>query len=163
EATDEQEQRRRAFSAFRELLQRLADRRLLVLALDDLQWGDRDSALLLKALLRPPDPPPLLLLGCYRPEDPDRRPFFQECPDPAAQRTLRLEALTEPETRDLAKQLLSQRGWIDAEARSEACARASQGSPGFLEILAQHPPPDGGTVTFESVVAARVELLPEAA
>jgi tetratricopeptide (TPR) repeat protein len=63
---DEHELRLQAFGAFVELLARIRDRRPLVLYLDDMQWSDRDSALLLERLFAGAGAPRVLLIVCQR-------------------------------------------------------------------------------------------------
>ena len=65
---DMHELRQGAFTALRHVLKRLAVKRELVIFLDDLQWSDLDSLRLLADIMRPPDPPALLLLFCTRVE-----------------------------------------------------------------------------------------------
>jgi hypothetical protein len=63
--------RQRAFAALRALVQALAASSPLVIHLDDLQWGDVDSAQLLLELLAAPAPAPLLFIASYRTADKD--------------------------------------------------------------------------------------------
>lgn len=58
--------RRRAFSALRKVLRALGKQSELVIFVDDLQWGDLDSALGFEELLRQPDPPRLFLISTHR-------------------------------------------------------------------------------------------------
>jgi tRNA A-37 threonylcarbamoyl transferase component Bud32 len=155
---DEREQRRRAHLALRELLRRLARRQPLVLIIDDLQWGDRDSAGLLAELLRPPEAPPFLLLGCFRSEERESSPLLQALLDSAGQleagasRELEVAELDPDAAAALARHLLAERGRprsedsgigaTEVEAAdallARSIARESQGSPFFVGELVEH-------------------------
>ncbi len=133
---DPHELRRRAFAALRDLLGRLAAVQTLVLYIDDLQWGDADSAALLSDLLAPPDPPPLLLLCCYRSEYGDTSPCLRALRQQPGRRELEVELLAEQDARRLALELLG-RDDPPAQAHAGLMARESGGSPYFLQALVQ--------------------------
>ena len=131
---DTLELRRRAFVALRELLGRLAERLPLVLVIDDLQWGDADSASLLGELLRPPDAPALLLIACYRTEEISTSPTLTRLlplrelvGSKAYLSEVEVTELSEAEAGELASRLLGP----DAEGRrtrSERIAREAGGN-----------------------------------
>jgi hypothetical protein len=176
EVSDPQEVRRRALAALRELLARLGDRRPLVLAIDDLQWGDEDSAALLADLLRPPDPPTLLLLLCYRSEETASSPCLHALlkmhglDDGLQRRDLAVEPLTTDERRELALSLLDSQDET-AAARADVIARQSGGYPFFVYELVQFVQADvrptercaepAGDITLSEVLWTRILRLPE--
>jgi tetratricopeptide (TPR) repeat protein len=173
EIPDSLELRRRAFGALRELLVRLADRRPLVLYIDDLQWGDVDSAALLEDLLRPPDPPVLLLIGCYRSEEAKTSPLLKTIlPKRLAvdqsleMRDIVLGELSATEANELARVLVKGEP-LERESRAGAIARESGGNPYFIEELVRFSQTDAEPmvtdVTFDHVIETRVSRLPEVA
>lgn len=168
---DPHELRRRALSALRELLARLGDRCPLVLAIDDLQWGDMDSLAVVTEILRPPDPPVLLLVGCYRVEDIESTPFLQAILAPTAdlgltRHDLAVEPLSLVESEELVRRLVGGSG-PSFERQVAAIARESAGNPLFVVELArafQHetnPTGAGRALTLDEVLLARVARLPE--
>jgi len=160
---DSQEVRRRAFAALREMMARIADEHSLVLFLDDLQWGDRDSASLIGELLRPPDAPPLLLVGTYRPEEAEESAFLLELNKLHAERSvgelreLALDELPREDAEDLARVVA---GGDALPQRIEAIAREAAGSPFFIQELARYAEDVGETGSLDDVIRARVSRLP---
>jgi serine/threonine protein kinase len=176
EIRDSQELRRRAFAALRELLSRMTDDRRVILFLDDVQWGDRDSASLLAELLRPPDAPPLFVIAAHRTEEAESSPLLTELKKIrdaehtalGEVRELSLEMLSDGEARDLARTLLHEPG--GAGGRAEALARESKGSPFFIVELARYSESTGlatgdyggaSEMALDHVIQSRIELLPE--
>lgn len=126
------------FSALRELLQRLSERHRLVVAIDDLQWADAESLALLEELLRPPDPPALLLLCTARMSnerseevDSGLKNLLQLSPHA---QLISLTNLARDEAEALARQLLPEA----SQALAPSIAERSEGHPIFVEALAQH-------------------------
>jgi hypothetical protein len=136
---DAHEMRRRAFTAFRELLTRIADQRPLVIVLDDLQWGDTDSAALLRELLRQPDAPSALVIACYRSDELEGSLFlprlFAADVDLGTEiRKIALHELTEEDGRLLTAALLRAAGDVREDAIDHIVREAS-GSPLFIDQL----------------------------
>jgi serine/threonine protein kinase len=84
---DAAELRRIGLAGLRELIQRLSARKPIVVSIDDFQWADVDSVRLLNSLMRPPNPPALLVMLAFR-EDlelrPSSRDALAELTEPAA-------------------------------------------------------------------------------
>lgn len=139
EIPDSQELRRRAFNALRELLARLAAKNPLILFIDDLQWGDLDSAGLLIELLQPPNPPPFLLLTTYRSEEIKTSPFLTTFL-PLREKTeveikdLAIKELSKEEAKKLAIALLGKENKELLEL-AEMIAQESKGNPFFVDEL----------------------------
>ncbi|MBI1816307.1 MAG: AAA family ATPase [Deltaproteobacteria bacterium] len=140
DAAEPYELRRRGFAALRELLARIGDRQPLVLWIDDLQWGDADSAALLRELLRPPDPPVMLLVLSYRGEDRESAPLADtlkmvssDLPDKALRRIV-LSPLSPTEAHDLAARLSN----TPADNQIAAIASQANGSPFLVTQLARY-------------------------
>jgi tetratricopeptide (TPR) repeat protein len=167
-ALERHEIRRRAFQAVRELLSRLGDHVPLVLAIDDLQWGDRDSADLLAEILRQPDGPVLLLIVAYRGEYLERSQGLRVLlstieSQQVARFSVQLAPLGGEETHELAERLLSGSGIENADLVN-SIARESQGNAYFVRELVQNATEERltGGIQLGSVILDRVASLPDA-
>jgi serine/threonine protein kinase/tetratricopeptide (TPR) repeat protein len=160
---DPQALRQRAFVALRDLLAQIARRHPLVIFIDDVQWGDSDSAALLLELMRPPYAPPLLLVMTYREEDSGTNEFLHETsalwPAGAEVRDQPVGPLDEEEARHLALALLGAASDSVRELAA-AVARESGGSPFLVEELARGAGGDHvlGAVDVAGVAATELTL-----
>ncbi|MCI0487689.1 MAG: AAA family ATPase, partial [Blastocatellia bacterium] len=163
------ELRRRAWAALRELLARLADRHPLALSIDDLQWADADSIALLDDLLRPPDPPRLLLLASFRSEEIESKPFLKALLRQTGSETyreLQVGPLKKKEARSLAESLLPAE-MPGIHQFSDTIVREAEGNPFFVEELARYAltAEKAATtgITLAEMLESRMARLPDGA
>lgn len=164
------EVRQVAFEALRLLLTQLADKSPLVLWIDDAQWADADSAVLLSTLFRPPAAPRAMIILCYRSEhpvsslplldDPSLRPWADTV------RSIPLAPLPSEVARQLAAQ--SSRNLALKPALLEQVVQEAEGSPLLVRQLAQHAATCEGadlspSFSLPDVLSVRVQALPPAA
>ncbi len=129
---DPHTRRARVIGAITESLARIADRRRLIVVIDDLQWADAETLATLSGIVGSPDAPSMLLIATWRPLAPDLAP-----PAPfAAAPTIRLEPLDPDDAAELARALLKRVG--HATTNAAELARESGGHPLLLDLLVDH-------------------------
>lgn len=165
---DPQEVRRQAFAGLRELLNSLSLRVPLVIHIDDLQWGDIDSAYLLSDLIRPPTAPGVLWILAHRSEDAGNASLatLEEALARAGAPVHRMAVhpLTEAETGELVVQLLGG----ESGDRTREIFQESQGNPYFVAELVQairsgEEATRGAGLTLDGLIRSRVLRLPAGA
>ncbi len=146
-ADDPDAERRRLFDAVRDWLAAVAARRPVLLMLDDLQWADRSSLLLLRHLLADPPEDPVLVVVTRRDTDVDgtdprqAEPVFED----AEITHVAMAGLTPEAVRHLVAGALG-RPVHDGDGEAEVAdwlAAETAGNPLFLhEILGALDPAD---------------------
>jgi hypothetical protein len=159
---DPQELRRRAFAGLRSLLRNLAAIAPVVIAIDDLQWGDADSAVFLAELIHHPEPVPLLLILLHRAGDEAGVVAQVREPQPGLPRgDVRILDLA-PLAPDEAHQLVRALGG-GTDTTSEQLVREAGGHPLFLAELARAAGAREDFASLEQLIERRVVALPAAA
>lgn len=171
------EQRRRAFDALKLALSGLARHRPLLVVVEDLQFGDLDSARLFAHLLEPPHAVPMLLLGTARKGEATAKAIV-EVVSAAALRSnlptlmLELRPLERPAAERFAEALLSSSpgtlGWGGAiSERAVELAQDAGGNPLLMQELVSLTPdtlasgrlPEEGEAKLAALLAQRVDEL----
>ena len=173
---DPEELRNQAFVAFCELLRRMARLQPVVIFIDDLQWADRDSFALLRALTQQPGAPPVLLVTAARkvPEGSPVEPLLHEFQDQAGLETITLGPLSPESTRTLVDNLLDP-DEIEPAVRhriADSAVQEAGGNPFFAVELVHHLRTvvlprggpdvqlDGSVYHLEGMILERVGSLP---
>ena len=168
----ERQVRYRAFYALRELFKNIGKTTAIVIFLDDLQWGDSDSAEVIIELLRPPSNLPILFVGSYRSDESENSPFIQEWADVTQTLQLRIETreiFVHPLSESQCLQLLLSRvgpSFSRLNKQSTDVFIETQGNPYFVEQLIDGF--DSNAETFEripldQVISRKLTRLPEEA
>lgn len=162
------EVRRQAFEGLHGILLALARTQPVVIYIDDLQWGDAESAIQLGELLTRKAFPGILLLGTARSDEREDSVFFHvwdrvlpRLADGGRLLELELPPLAAAECVAMAEALLGSR---EADVDMAKLVREANGSPFFLEELIRQThrsesPAQDGVGSIREAVSARITRL----
>jgi len=165
QTVDPHELRARMFDSLRQLFARMTERRRVVLVVDDFQWADGDSLTLLRELLHPPDPPPVLLLATIRAEQPEMLERFAFGPELVGHdiHVLDVADLSMKSSRELVS-LLSPVLARDRPEVIDTVAQEAGGHPLFILELVRHldegADDAGAVMRLDDALWSRVTRLP---
>ena len=132
-------ERYRLFEAIAAMLGQVALQAPLLLVLDDLQWADQGTLLLLRSLVLDARPVPMLVLGTYRDSEvPRAHPLAKLHADVLRDRpveVVELAGLGEEESAQLVDGLL---GWSLPADVARTLRGETEGNPFFLEEVVRH-------------------------
>ena len=164
--------RGRAFYGLRQLLIAISQHISVAIHVDDLQWGDADSARAWHELLNQDDTPPLLVLASYRSDEADESPFLQAWKQQTtsvfhriSDRTVAVESLTAEECLEVAA-LRTGLPQESIQAQVAQLFEETAGNPYFLDQLLEGFDPATGSfrpVPLDEIVAGRLSRLPVSA
>lgn len=172
------ELRNQAFVAFCDLLVRMARTQPVVIFIDDLQWADRDSFALLRALMRQPGAPALMLIAtCRRVSEAGNgtAALLSEVLAQPGIETIELGPLEADSTRVLAENILDEPE-LSPDTKQQildAVVREAEGHPFFAIEFVHHlcnvakpqgtldAANDGIKLKLDGMILARVGSLPQ--
>lgn len=180
EIPDAQELRRQAFAALRELLVNLAKTQPIVIFIDDLHWGDLDSAILFGELFSTEPLPKVLFIGSYRSGE-EESPFLRKALflQTSIQKysqifKIAIKELSFSESLQLASSLFESKDMCRLDL-AKNIAKESGGSPLFIDELIRYADRNLSLPSIENielknsvdvadldkVIKARIEHLPD--
>jgi tetratricopeptide (TPR) repeat protein len=136
---DPENERYRLFEAISTLLVEVAAAGPLVLTLDDLQWADEGTLLLLRSVAIDPRPAPILVVGTYRDSEVSRRhPLAQVQADIARDRVYDVVDLSGLVEEDVASLVDAMIGWEPPPDVAHSLQAETEGNPFFVEEVVRH-------------------------
>ncbi|MEV7965698.1 AAA family ATPase [Sphaerisporangium sp. NPDC088356] len=154
--------RARLFEQFLTLLERLAERRSVILVIEDIHWADRSSRDLIAFLSRNLRTAPVLMIMTYRSDELHRqhplRPVLAELSRVDGVVRLDLPRLSENE---VAAQIAGIRGDVPEFALVQKVYQRSEGIPLFVEALMERDDDCSVPESLQDLIIGSVERLPE--
>jgi DNA-binding SARP family transcriptional activator/tetratricopeptide (TPR) repeat protein len=138
EHAEPETERYRLFEAVVGLLGEISAAAPVLLVLDDLQWADRPSLLLLRHVARAPDHRRLLILGAYRSTEVSVNGFADALAELRRDRLVRQVEISGLAARDTAELVRIMAGALATQSFSRALHAETEGNPLFIEEIVRH-------------------------